>query len=325
MPSPDTVNFAIRPNKFVERKLIFAGLSALDPVFVFSKHRYVGFGAVWFSDFVLAHQALSIKDMVSLEKDRNLAKRAEFNRPFDCIKVLHGDSELILPSLDYSDKRILAWLDYDSSLNDTVLEDVSTLCDKVQNGSVLIVTVNGSREHLPTEDAQGEALDDWQDRCREHFRLIAPNIGLAGLGPRAESKSKYSQLLTEFLLRYVKRRLRITPRGLKALKLFDIRYRDGATMVTLGVALVNADLRDKILVQARNSAPLLMPEQPDQFVVDAPPLTYKEKAALDFLMPTNRSPTVETVKKQGFTLKSKQIKAYSRLHRYYPTFGEIVP
>lgn len=325
MPSPDTVNFAIRPNKFVERKLIFATLSALDPVFDFPKYRYVGFGAVWFSDFVLAHQALSISDMVSLEKDGNLAKRADFNRPYDCIKVRHGDSRLILPTLDFSDKRILAWLDYDSILNETVLDDLSTLCDNVHNGSVLIVTVNASRENLPTEDLQGNTLDDWQDRCREHFRVIAPKIELAGLDPRAESQSKYSQLVTDFLLRCVKRRLRVTPRGLVALKLFDIRYRDGATMVTLGVALVTEELRNRLLALAGDSAPPLMPDQPDQFVIDAPPLTFKEKAALDFLMPTNQSPTVEAVKKQGVTLKPKQIQAYSRLHRYYPTFGEIVP
>ena len=58
MPSFDAINYATRPNKNVERKLIFSSLRELDRSFDLSNHKYIGLGSVWFVDFVLAHKSL---------------------------------------------------------------------------------------------------------------------------------------------------------------------------------------------------------------------------------------------------------------------------
>ena len=68
MASSDYINYVIRPNKTVERKLIFETLSRLAPIFNFAEYRYIGFGALWFVDFVMAHKYLSIANMISIEK-----------------------------------------------------------------------------------------------------------------------------------------------------------------------------------------------------------------------------------------------------------------
>jgi hypothetical protein len=71
MPSFDAVNYSLRPSKSIQRQLVFAGVRALqdslDPAQV-----YVGFGSIWFTDFVMAHKMLRIDDMVSIEGDETL-------------------------------------------------------------------------------------------------------------------------------------------------------------------------------------------------------------------------------------------------------------
>ena len=90
MVSSDYINYAIRPNKAVERKLIFEVLSVLSPVLNLPGYRYIGLGAPWFVDFVMAHRYLLIEDMISIEQDEILASRAEFNKPYACVSVIHG-------------------------------------------------------------------------------------------------------------------------------------------------------------------------------------------------------------------------------------------
>ena len=57
--------------------------------------------------------------------------------------------------------------------------------------------------------------------------------------------------------------------------------------------------------------------------VGVPPLTFKEKAGLDQLMPREHAPSDQDVRDIGFRLKTTQIEAYHRFYRYYPMFGEV--
>ena len=74
------------------------------------------------------------------------------------------------------------------------------------------------------------------------------------------------------------------------------------------------------------SKPIAVIEQMDknkQLSIGVPPLTLKEKASLDQLMPCNPAPTESDVSELGFRLKPSQIEAYHRFYRYYPMFGEV--
>ena len=82
----------------------------------------------------MAHRYLIIEDMISIEQDEILASRAEFNKPYACVSVIHGDSQTVLSDLDLEKLPLLVWLDYDSSLGGPVLEDLSTLCRRAPAG-----------------------------------------------------------------------------------------------------------------------------------------------------------------------------------------------
>ena len=57
--------------------------------------------------------------------------------------------------------------------------------------------------------------------------------------------------------------------------------------------------------------------------IGVPPLTLKEKACFDQLLPCDPAPTKEAVEQLGFRLKPTQINAYHQFYRYYPMFGEV--
>ena len=320
MPSPYTVNFSIRPNKAVERKLIFETLSRLDPQYHFSSYRYIGFGAVWFIDFLLAHKYLSISDMISIEGDELLAQRAEFNMPYACITVETGDSEVVLPTLPLEEKRLLAWLDYDSSLNGSVLVDLSTLCQRVPSGSVLIVSINSDKRNLPDSDENGAKLITDEER----LRFVVGDLIPPRLPPNATQGNRYHAFLADLLFAHVDHNLLAYGRRLNAFRLFNIRYRDGARMVTVGLSIVD-DALDLATRRIVDREPLPLRWGPGQQTeIDVPPLTFKEKFALDRLFPRQRPPSREEVQGLGFELKQGQIESYSAYYLHYPTFGEVV-
>ena len=64
------IDYSLRPNKSIERKVIFEFFASIRERFSLSDYTYVGFGSMWFVDFVMAHRTLGIKDMVSFEKTK---------------------------------------------------------------------------------------------------------------------------------------------------------------------------------------------------------------------------------------------------------------
>ena len=56
------IDYSLRPAKHAERRMlcdVFRRLTHFQPV---ETYCYVGFGSVWFSDFVLFHRALGVSE-----------------------------------------------------------------------------------------------------------------------------------------------------------------------------------------------------------------------------------------------------------------------
>ena len=138
MASYEEINYAIRPNKRTQRKMIFEALRRYVSIFPERTFRYVGFGSMWFSDFFYAHRSLGVNDLISIEREDGY-KRALFNRPFKCIRVLAGDSTRILPRLRWVQPNIV-WLDYDFLPEQESLMDLGYLATNLVSGSVLMTT-----------------------------------------------------------------------------------------------------------------------------------------------------------------------------------------
>ncbi len=129
----DRINFNLRPNKRIERRLVAESLACIYRYDNPRRFGYVGMGSYYFSDFTLFHRVFGIGCMVSIERDEDNCERFDFNKPFDCIQMKYGETSDVLPTLDIFDKApVICWLDYYDRINDCILGDIRTVLTKAQ-------------------------------------------------------------------------------------------------------------------------------------------------------------------------------------------------
>ena len=324
MVSSDHINFAVRQNKAIARKIVFETLSALPPIYEIGKYRYIGLGASWFGDFVLAHKILSITDMISIEKDQIQTSRAEFNKPYACVNVIHGDSNVVLPNLDLEEKRLLVWLDYDSSITESILVDLSILCQRMSTGSVVIVTVNANKNSLPSKNENDQEFENHVDRLRYALGYFARDLIRQDQKTEDMTTSKYPKFLANTINKHLNRQIRKAGREKDCtVPLLNINYKDGAPMLTFGAVVTRKEEVQQTIEALKNGTTVERMDVDNQISIHFPPLTFKEKSALDQLMPSDVPLTDDAVSQLGFMLKISQVKEYHRFYLYYPLFGEV--
>lgn len=311
-PSFEKINYLLRPNKNVERKLIIECINSLSDHFDIKNYQYVGLGSIWYVDFILAHKFLNINNMTSIERTRNI-KRAEFNKPFKCITVLSGDVSDVLDKIKWKIPSII-WLDYDGSISDSIVDDIRKVTQKSATGSILIFTVNANAGSF------GNNLSDREDKLRAILGDLIPH----SLEREALSNTKYPTFLSEILLSHVPRVLIDSGRPESFIPLFNFSYSDSSPIITGGGMIANQD-DQKSLAECKKLKELNYISEKSQTKINVPHLTPKEKIHLDHLLPSKEPPTMKETKEIGFELSKDYLEAYHRFYRYYPVFAELQP
>ena len=117
----DTVDYQVRPSKQVERKLFMEVLHRLsDSGLPIQNHTYVGFGSVFYVDFLLFHRYLYIDKMLCAEK-ADIPRRMDFNLPYDFVVLRTKPILEVIPEIQ-PQSPYLVWLDYDCGLDGDNLE-----------------------------------------------------------------------------------------------------------------------------------------------------------------------------------------------------------
>ena len=309
------VNYSLRPSKTIQRGLVFEGLRRLQEALNWSKATYVGFGSIWFTDFILAHKALNISRMVSIESDNIGYSRARFNKPYRFIRMKYGLSYDKIPQL-YEEVRFpnypaILWLDYDQRIDSDKLDEIRYIVENATADSVLLVTFDASEKLYGSDPSQvAEYLGVLFDRLapnnftREQVRKFGLATTLANLTRdvmiSASSKARKSN---------------------ECLPAFNIVYQDKATMVTVGAAFPSPTTRDDVRrAIAASTWPGVVAEP-----IIAPHLTSKEASVLQSNLPAGLGMSRDAVRDLGFDLEEEQIKAFERFYRHYPTFAQIIP
>lgn len=167
------IDYSIRPAKYAERRMlrdIFRRVSPFSPP---ETYTYVGFGSVWFSDFILFHRSLGVRDMISIESSTAVQQRVADNAPFR-IALKFGHSSRELRRLDWTGRKFI-WLDYDDRLDKSKLSDLRFIAGRAVSGTLLAVTVraDAAREFDQDKDSNDDAVDALGvlDRFKENFDL----------------------------------------------------------------------------------------------------------------------------------------------------------
>jgi hypothetical protein len=168
--------------------MVFDCLERLDHVMPLADSLYIGFGSIWFTDFVMVHRRLGVCDMISMENKPIGAIRAKYNAPFKTVKVEEGDSTVLLRLLarrrSAKRRNWIVWLDYDGTLTPEVIEDIGIVIGAAPAGSVLLVTLrtnglgNGARaREINVRQMLGAAVSDDFDQTRFENEQIQTSLG----------------------------------------------------------------------------------------------------------------------------------------------------
>ena len=149
--------------------------------------------------------------------------------------------------------------------------------------------------------------------------LIPPDIP-----KEAAQTSGYPPYLASVLFDHMHRQVRTAGRKDESLlPLLNIGYSDNAPMVTVGGVIADEPRARQIRVVLDDKHMGAFLDEQRHLQIGVPPLTLREKAGLDQLLPRIDAPTEQDVEELGFRLKPAQIEAYHRFYRYYPIFGEV--
>lgn len=323
------INYALRPAKAVERKMLCETFRRLHPFARIESYRYVGFGSIYFSDFYLFHRALGISDMLSIEKDQHAKECFEFNQPYKCVRMDFRPSSEVLPELEWTGPTIV-WLDYDGKLNETVISDVMTVCHRAPFGSFLLVSVNVQHDREPDEPGRkqyetetGNSFDIDVYRLRKARELVGDNLPteVTGADLRGEGvsqiarriiKSKIDEVLT------TRNRLAGIDERVKFTQLINILYNDGAKMLTYGGVFSSEN--EQSVIDACGFGSLDFVRQSDEpYRIEVPCLTPKEMRHLNANLPKTSAAALSMP-----GVPASDIAQYAEIYRFFPTFAEAV-
>jgi len=307
--SYEEINYALRPGKQIERKMICETIRRLSEFASIESYRYIGFGSIYFSDFALFHRQLNMSNLISIEKDEHKQSRFEFNKPFDCIDIRFGHSNTVLPELDWN-QRTVFWLDYDDRLDSKVLTDVTSFCANAVSGSMLVVSVN----------AHSQAND--RDRVKELGGAVGAEKVPNGLREKDltgwNTARTYRRIISNVIGDQIRHRNGGLPECNQMMwqQVLNFEYADGAKMTTIGGLIFDRGQEPHYQKCAFTNLEFVRTND-DSYRIDVPTLTYRELRYLDQQLPHATPAEIET---NG--IPARDIRAYGKVYRYFPTFAE---
>lgn len=323
-PSFEDVHYLLRPAKNVQRKMICEALARLEFLRPLSDYRYIGFGSVYFGDFVLFHRRLGIDKMTTIEAERSAESRVRFNRPFDCIHVEMGFSTEVLPKLKVEQQPNIVWFDYDGVLKDFVNVDIRSLAASVASCSVVMVTLDArwkafvktveSLEVPNQEDYDGLSLPEKIARLTGDDRFLTAEL----TGDKLAETCRLS--MQTALERGISERNReLIESGNTGLiryrQLFNFRYQDQAEMMTVGWLLYPESDAPKVQAAGFDRMEFCC-DAAKYFRITAPKLTFHEARELNRHLPCANPSSIPVPVSDEYKTD------YTRIYRYFPAFTE---
>lgn len=315
MPGSDQkINYQIRPAKSIERKMLCDLIREIQLIRADGEMRYIGLGAKYFTDFLLLHNEFGIKDMISIEAEKERQIRYEFNKPLKCIQMWYGTTNEILPQINgFEEKMNFIWLDYDDTFEESMLIDIETICRNIDVGSMFFISCNYSvGGKMPSEK-------------REAFRK---NVGV--FFDESIEKNNYTtkkiplvikKLIDSQINKTIDMRNRLGQTFVEYKQLLFLTYQDGAPMMTIGGILVDNELKDRIENSGLFDKYWFMSYDENVVAIEIPKLTNKEIQLILKNLPLTEEEFLDQEDK-FFGIEYEEICKFERIYRYYPYYTE---
>ena len=313
--SYSVIDYRLRPAKHAERSMLVEAAARLRFTDL-QNYRYVGFGAIYFSDFKLFHKVLGIKDFHNIEGREVDKIRFNWNRPFNNIKMHFGMSSDKIPKISWKKKSII-WLDYDGQLNGSKLKDIDYLIRNVASGSFLLVSINAEKP-----SPSGLSVEDREKDLVAALKLLVGPDRVKSTIKDSDLRGKfassvYYQIIRDAIEAAVSVHNRVTENeGKKKVwkQVIHINYRDGARMLTIG-GIIYEQKDEQRFVDGQFERLSFYRSDDNVFTISVPKLTLKEMSSLE------KSALIapEKCSTPAF-LKEKERRDFLGLIRYLPSY-----
>jgi len=312
---PSTANFiayGLRPAKQAERRLLLDFLKCANEAGqAISDCRYVGMGGTTFYDFHLMHRFLGINQMISLERNRDIYPRCQFNCPFDFIKVENKTTADFLAA-DNDNTNTIYWFDYDDGIGPEITADIISLGTRVRIGGFAFVTV--------CANPPGALRNQTKEQRLEHFQQYMGGFS-AGLIADDMENSKFPDTVYRVLMAAFRNAFAARADGRFEI-LFQVQYRDTTPMVTVGGYFCKATDATSIRRRVRTDLPFLLKRPPYQ--IRQLNLTERERVLFDMAVTKRRLNSKQANSLRSFGFKKSDFDAYRDLIRFLPRYHESI-
>lgn len=273
------------------------------------EYHYVGFGSVWFSDFILFHRSLGVKQMTSIESKEKAFARVRDNAPYRITLAFERASKVI-PKLDWS-VRSFVWLDYDSQISRECLRDIAAIAGKAQSGSVIAVSLRCD-EAVQLSDEEGvDSLKAFVEAFgRERVPSRATVDDLMGW--------PFSDLSREMLVAEIETALTIRNGNqsdkFKFQPICSFNYADGVMMTTL-VGIIAAESDASRLSSCDFASLDFISTLGETVRINVPKLTSREFKFLESQLPLKGTDSLALG-----TIPPKEAASFELMYRYLPNY-----
>ena len=300
----EKLNYLLRPAKQIQRRLLLESFQqlALDG-FDLSSYRYLGFGSPYYVDFVLFHRTLGISSMLCIERE-DIPRRMEFNKPFRFVDVRMQPVSEIIAELG-SEGRLLVWLDYDEPLDGNKLDDIDGFCQRLNVGSILLVTVRSG--------LQVKQRDALLDEAGEAFSVFYGRPVRAKLLQPANAAGFFEEVIRGRIDSTLQ-----TREDVQFVQMFDFRYADGAQMLSVGGMICDAGTAEQLRAGRAMKGEWIRADGRAPTEIKVPLLTVREKLWLE-----QRLHETLTVADLEFELEERHLEDFKRHYRQYPSYTEV--
>ncbi len=324
----EKINYNLRPNKCIERKMMSEALGRLSFIDHLDNYRYIGFGSPYFADFILFHKNLGITDLVSIEKEEAKKSRFEFNIPYSGIKMKYGHSKTILPNLELGTTKNILWLDYDDKVSDFMFSDIHSFFADTMPGSFFIISVNVEEDFMKPSENEDNKVSLKEYRINELINRIGkerlPNeFTTFNMTTKNLAITTYEMITRQIATSLVSRNGKSKDK-VEFKQIFNFTYKDNATILTVGGIIFNKSQKAAVKKMSFQKFSFFT-DTKESYKIQSPNLTFREIKALDKALPDSMefvNGKFQNKKLQEIPLIPTDIKNYAKVYRYYPNFTE---
>lgn len=328
MSNGSSLPYRLRQNKSVDRELFLGLLLRLAATLKLEDYQYIGLGGPFLEDFRLVHARLGIDDLICIEKEKNVHKRQQFNRPVNRVKCVNNTLEDYLDETDI-EKPVILWFDYtDPGAITDQIERFSQTISTVPINSIFRITLNANPSSLGTPDPGELAVEvdgferpdenektihEWRlDRFRERLGDLFPS----GLQPEKMTYKNYGTCVLQALYLAVEKEILNLP-DRKIIWALATHYADGQPMVT-ATLIINHEENTLVKTLVEDWEYYSSPMSP--LMLDMPALSTLERLTME---------SCDNAKeKMGFNLPKSDMgedpfESFNKFHRVFPHFSRV--